>query len=267
LQDLVKSAARIGLLGVTAVAVVFAAVGPAEAAQRSAAVRSTGPAKTARWKRTDKRARPFHRLKRGAGNQLKRGKDSFGKLRISGGVGVRTGLIAVTGVGAEAAFLLRPKDEARAEGTRRAALYTSGGLSAGPVGARGFLSHDPSLIGYEYQLGPGSKKNPVHGDKIGVPVIPGFLSISASRKGGLGFTFGGLPVPVIGRYPLVWGSVSFYIGHPAMAGMSNAVLDNVDRVKSRIGRVFRPVKTWVIDPIGRGARAVSRVVRGNKKTE
>lgn len=219
------------LLGVAA-ALMLAAGSPAMAgsAKGGAAVarksRPTAPARTAR-----------------PPGRLQRMKASLGQVRVVASFGVRAGLVGVTGAGGEAGLLVRTREEAKT--ARRVSLFGASGGSIGIGGVKGYLSHDRSLNGYEYNLGPGSKKSPIHGDKLGVKIIPGILGLSASRKGGIGFTFSGLPL-WFGRYPLVWGSVSFYVAHPALAPLSNKVLDKADAAMSKLGR-------WV-SPVGRAAK-------------
>lgn len=231
--------------------------GKAGKARAAAARSAAGKLGSARIAGNSRRARAVARLRSA--------RTSLGQTRVVVSAGVRTGLVVVAGTGSDVGVVLRPKAEAKKSGVKRLAAYQSVGGNIGPLGGKGYLGTDRQLRGFEYNVGPASRRSPVHGDKIGVPVIPGILSISASRKGGLGLHVSALPLPV-GGYPLVWGNASVYVGHPKLAPVSNKVLDTAEAVgrrvvrgAERLRRVARPV-TKHFAPMAGAARRTGRAV-------
>ena len=161
----------------------------------------------------------------------------------------QTGIVATVGIdvgipglhaGADQGVVIGAADPVT--GKRKVAAFSQVRGGAALMSASKVLSRHPELRGTEYSVGPVGRKSPVYGDRVQIPVIPDVISVDASRKGGLGVTFYGVPLPVPGIPPgLVRAGASLYVTDPRLAKISNPLLDRVDKAVAKVHRATKPI--------------------------
>jgi hypothetical protein len=166
------------------------------------------------------------------------------------------------GASSQIGLVLRARSSPEPQGVfwQNAADVTVGGLKriSSPV---------PELRGWEWNLGPSSRRHPIYGDRVGFSIIPDLLSIAAARSGGLGLGTA-LPIPGL-PFTMFRMPVTIYVANPKLCKISGKVIDCVDRLTAIAMRltapVWRPAKrvlTRVGAPMLRTARPAVERVRG-----
>jgi len=192
------------------------------------------------------RSQGLSRTERAATDQLV--VDTYGPARAKLGIIASVGLNAgIPGTGpnlsSEAGFSWRSEP---ASGRRRLILYGSGGGSV--------LFWGRKLVSSNLQLKPTverkvaaaglslARNHPIFGDRVAIS--PPFVSLYASRTGGLGFSIDVPPlVSVFGLgFPIARNVFSLYVSHPRLTGVSNRILDSTDRFAARVSKKLAPVK-------------------------
>lgn len=140
-------------------------------------------------------------------------------------------------------LVITPVDHAT--GKRSVGTYTQLGASAGIVGKTYVLSPVKRFRGVETTVGPFGTGSKIFGDRAQVPIIPGVLSIAASRTGGLGLSLPTVPMPVSFAspfsFPWLHASLSVYVTDPRLTGPANRFLDFADRMTLKVKRLVEPV--------------------------
>jgi len=165
----------------------------------------------------------------GRRSRWKRIKTSFHKTGLVVAAGVDLGLPVGFGGAIMQGLQITPRDPETEK--RKVRTFTTGQASIGPLVRKEVWSPSKKLRGHENALAGVGRGNPVYGDRVLIPVIPPMLSVGASRKGGLGFSFSGLPFPFY--YPMLRTAVTVYVSHPGLSKVSNPLLDQVDKVVAK----------------------------------
>jgi len=185
---------------------------------------------------------------RALGAKLKRGWDKTGVV-LHGGVDV--GVPPFGGIHLGAGYKHASSDDPAGGGA-----FAIGAGNVLFAGRGRVLSFNPKLKGSYTNLAGYEAKNPIYGDRICTSIVPGFVSLGASRTGGLGLKIA--PPQWAAAACIVRPNLDIYIKHPRLAPLSNKILDGVDRVKARVGRCVAPIKQRIgphIAPIKRRIEA------------
>ncbi len=174
--------------------------------------------------------------------------DTYGAAQSKLGIIASAGLNAgIPGTGpnlsTEAGFSWRSNP---ASGRRRLILYGSAGGSIlfwGRKAVSSTLQLKPTIERKTAAAGLSVARNhPIFGDRVAIS--PPFVSLYASRTGGLGFSIDLPPiVSVFGLgFPMARSVFSLYVSHPKLTKVSNRILDSTDRFAARVSRKLAPVK-------------------------
>ena len=135
-------------------------------------------------------------------------------------------------------------------GKRKVGTYTQLGAAAAIVGKTYVLSPVKRFRGVETTVGPFGTGSKIFGDRAQVPILPGLLSVAASRSGGFGLSLPTVPLPISFAspfsFPWLHASLSVYITDPRLTAPANHFLDFADRLTLKVKRAVEPVTaTWL----------------------
>ncbi len=209
------------------------------------------------------RSQGLRRAERDAVDQLV--VDTYGPARGKLGIIASAGLNAgIPGTGpnlsSEAGFSWRSNP---ASGRRRLILYGSGGgsfLFWGRKAVSSTLQLEPTIERKTAAAGVSVARNhPIFGDRIAIS--PPFVSLYASRTGGLGLSIDVPPiVSVFGLgFPVARSVFSLYVSHPKLTPISNSILDSTDRFAARVSKKLAPVKKKLQPVKTRALRLAARL--------